>query len=577
MGLVDADDLTWTFCHCLYWINVADDDDLVLHRNCRPSLMASFDDALINLDDVIQVGTEGGVSHGQEATTSHLVAHLAKSTFPMGSSTAYESLPDYDVETGAVVVSTRARIVVLCLVAAVLTIPISLLGPFFPSVAADHDLPLTAVGCILSALPFAVFLVAPFCGTLASSTALLFYGGLVTSLSVLAFAFIDVIDDPSLYMTAAVVIRLGHGIGYAAAETGLTSIFARQFPDDVARTAALVAAAGEAGFIIGPMLGSSLFDMGGFRLPFLVTAAISLLTTLVTAVAVGRPAHARPTVKQAPQSRTLSTLGAVISTPGVLLVYMVSVCGMSVFALLDLTLESHLHHVHHLSPTGVGACFVVLSVSYALATVAIGRVLSPSNTKYAFVTGLAGAAIMLSFGMGNIPGMPVVVPDTSLVQAVVLAAISAGCALVLTPVVPVMIGLTAHFDDVDLISGVITSSMSAGEVLGPILIAAIRHWLPASLANLAYGLLLLGMACAVAMAFDYNPDRQALATTQAEKATGVPLLITEENSAAARAPTLKPIKLHSTPAPVPSRRFSVQATASNIFNRAPAGTPVAAA
>lgn len=46
MGLVDADDLTWTFCHCLYWINVADDDDLVLHRNCRPSLMASFDDAL---------------------------------------------------------------------------------------------------------------------------------------------------------------------------------------------------------------------------------------------------------------------------------------------------------------------------------------------------------------------------------------------------------------------------------------------------------------------------------------------------------------------------------------------------
>jgi hypothetical protein len=121
----------------------------------------------------------------------------------------------------------------------------------------------------------------------------------------------------------------------------------------------------------------------------------------------------------------------VIRTPGIALVILAAVMGMSVFAYLELALQPHFIG-SNISASQLGLLFTLMSAVYAICSPLVGWATTPKNTRPFIVLGLISVAAALCLLSGSLPlkGLKV--------QVLALVMISASCSLVLVPVVPSM-------------------------------------------------------------------------------------------------------------------------------------------
>eukprot|EP00474_Spongospora_subterranea_P010152 CRZ10610.1 hypothetical protein [Spongospora subterranea] len=345
----------------------------------------------------------------------------------------------------------------LILLSLFMNIPISLIGPFFPNEAIGHGVSLRSVGFILSAFPLSVFLSAPVWGysvPYLGPKILIIGGGITTGVCVASFSLIDHLHG-GMFICFGLIIRFFQGIGCAATETGATAMLAGRFPDSIGTVTGLMDVAESLGFMVGPLFGGVLYQHWGFQAPFLVIGGftLALMIPLVWLV---------PTRAQRFQQFSDISVLEVLRTPGIALVVLAAVVGMSVFAYLELALQPHFIG-SNLSASELGLLFTLISAVYAICSPCVGWATSPRNTRPFIVLGLIIIAFALCLLSGSLPW-------TGLeYQIFALILISAGCSLVLVPVVPSMTYAVLHLGDhaLGVISGIITSSFSLGEVCGP--------------------------------------------------------------------------------------------------------------
>lgn len=121
----------------------------------------------------------------------------------------------------------------------------------------------------------------------------------------------------------------------------------------------------------------------------------------------------------------------VIRTPGIALVILAAVMGMSVFAYLELALQPHFIGTN-ITASKLGLLFTLMSAVYAICSPVVGWATSPRNTRPFIVLGLTLISAALCLLSGSLPfkGLEF--------QILALILISSGCSLVLVPVVPSM-------------------------------------------------------------------------------------------------------------------------------------------
>ncbi|CEP02933.1 Major facilitator superfamily (MFS) profile domain-containing protein [Plasmodiophora brassicae] len=373
----------------------------------------------------------------------------------------------------------------------VLALPLSLVGPFFPGEAVRHDVSLVDAGAVLSVLPFAVLVTAPTFGMLIpilGPKALILTGVIASGISTAAFALIDDFKGTP-FVVAGLAVRLVQGIGSAASSTGSEALIASMFTGcDVGKVAGLLAASVSVGYMLGPLLGGFLFEYGGFRLPFFVVGALTLITIVPLMCLI-------PRRDKTPRKRSQVTVYQIMTTPGVALIFAASVVGMAVFSFLDLALQPELAS-QNVSPSSVGLLFVMISLIYALAAPAIGWVSTPANTRGLIVFGLSLVAASLCV-LGPAPiGF---IPRALSLRCGSLVFLSAGAAMVLVPVVPQMVELTKHLGAgaTDVVSGVVIASYSLGEIIGPVVGGALLQYVGMSMGASIFATCILGVALAV--------------------------------------------------------------------------------
>lgn len=152
----------------------------------------------------------------------------------------------------------------------------------------------------------------------------------------------------------------------------------------------------------------------------------------------------------------------ILSAPGVALIVLAAVLGMSVFAFLELALQPHFIG-QNVTSSELGLLFTLSSAVYAICSPLVGYLTTPRNTRPFIVFGL----LLIAFSLCLLSGL---LPVAGFgYQVVSLVLISAGCSLVLVPVVPSMTYAVIHLgrQAMDVVSGVITASFSLGEILGP--------------------------------------------------------------------------------------------------------------
>jgi predicted MFS family arabinose efflux permease len=198
---------------------------------------------------------------------------------------------------------------------------------------------------------------------------------------------------------------------------------------------------------------------GGFQYPFMVTGIMTLITVIPLIYLL--PRRSKTFVRHSDVS-----VRKILMAPGVVLVVIAASFAMSVFSFLELALQPHFIK-RNLSSSELGLFFLLISAVYAMCSPIVGFLTTPRNTRSFIVLGLT----MISFALCLLGPAPIGLFPTGFgYQIFSLVIISAGCSLVLVPVVPSMTMAVLHLGNhaTDVVAGVITSSFSMGESVGPI-------------------------------------------------------------------------------------------------------------
>lgn len=109
--------------------------------------------------------------------------------------------------------------------------------------------------------------------------ALIQLGVTLMGLSFLCFGLLHLVDNTSLYIVLALLIRLLQGFSSSAIQTTIYSICTNFYPDKKEALVGAIEALTGVGLILGPILGSTLYAYGGFSFTFYVFGGIFLLTS----------------------------------------------------------------------------------------------------------------------------------------------------------------------------------------------------------------------------------------------------------------------------------------------------------
>ena len=173
------------------------------------------------------------------------------------------------------------RVVVLGLVvAAVGEMYFAMLFPFFPGAAIEHGVSSTTTGVIFAIMAFGQLVAAPLAPLLRerlhvpAQTVLLSCAAASACLA-LAFGLTDAIADTTVFVACTATIRLCQGLVTSSLEVTLTGLVVRQLSTEGAAHAngLLMSCRGMA-MLVGPVIGGTLYQLGGYATPFVFGGAL---------------------------------------------------------------------------------------------------------------------------------------------------------------------------------------------------------------------------------------------------------------------------------------------------------------
>lgn len=175
----------------------------------------------------------------------------------------------------------RINKVIICLmgISVILNAAIAIVGPFFPPEANAKGIDLTVISYIFSAYPFAfviVSLITPTILHFVNQRAVFVASAVVYALSVAGFGSIIFMNKTAM-IVMGVIFRILQGSSNAAIYTTTYSIFSSEYDGkDFMKVNSIFKGTIGGGLLLGLLIGTILYIVGGYFLPFLVYSIIML-------------------------------------------------------------------------------------------------------------------------------------------------------------------------------------------------------------------------------------------------------------------------------------------------------------
>nr|CRZ26054.1 Bm11019 [Brugia malayi] len=160
----------------------------------------------------------------------------------------------------------------------------SCIAPFYSNEAKIKGLRSFEIGVVFGVFELIMFFIAPLFGKYMVSigSKKMFVSGIgVTGITVVLFGFLNYIESPSLFFWSSIGLRILEAIGDAAFVTSSFVIGVKCFPGRIAIVVGVLETFVGLGSTAGPLLGGILYEIGGFKLPFIVLGIILLFLGLV--------------------------------------------------------------------------------------------------------------------------------------------------------------------------------------------------------------------------------------------------------------------------------------------------------
>ena len=231
----------------------------------------------------------------------------------------------------------------------------SLPAPFFPREAILKGSSLTMTGLVLGSFTMAVLVGSAVIGTLLTTLGPKFLcasGFMISGACLVLMGFLDWGPPGTSFVVLSFLIRIFEGLGVAAFITSSSAVVSRTFPEHIATVFAARQGLRSVGMICGPSIGTLLYELSGFGMPFWVVGAFTIFISIVIAICMPSPdcsGHKEGSVISLLRSSRVS-------------IAMLSVwLGPLAMGFLQTTLSHHLES-YDATTTFVGLAFVLLSV-----------------------------------------------------------------------------------------------------------------------------------------------------------------------------------------------------------------------
>ena len=168
----------------------------------------------------------------------------------------------------------------LTLIATLQSISFSQVGPFLPLEAKEKDVTPISLGLIVGSFAIAYILSAAVSGKYLTQIGKgmgLKVGLVMVIIQLFGLGSLKFISSPSIFIGLSITAMSIGGSGAALNVTCALAIINTNYPNEREKNLGLFEGGSGLGLLLGPLLGSLLYAIGGYCLPFLTFGLISLV------------------------------------------------------------------------------------------------------------------------------------------------------------------------------------------------------------------------------------------------------------------------------------------------------------
>ncbi|XP_078601783.1 MFS-type transporter SLC18B1-like isoform X1 [Branchiostoma floridae x Branchiostoma japonicum] len=371
----------------------------------------------------------------------------------------------------------------------------SVIAPFFPNEALKRGVPQIVVGLI-----FGCFAVVNFFGNLVfgkyitaiGSRFLLTSGVFVSGSCSVLFGLLEYMEGTT-FMVFCFTIRSIEALGVAGFQTAGTAILTHAFPNKVGTVMGSLEIFSGLGLMAGPPIGGVLYDLGGFKTPFITMGLLLLCCCVFVTVLI-------PPQPDEQEGKTDVPLLFFFKIPAVLVACGLTVVIACMLDYMDPVLQPYLIKDFKTSPVHIGLIYLLWAAVYAILAPGCGWLADKKKCVPVMVTlGMAGTMVgTLLLGPSPLLTDYVhILPRKLWVNIIALVVIAASCGAVMTPIVNMMLwaasdaGMENNFALYGLVSGVMNAFFAIGNLLGPLVGSALTDRFGFPWTSTAFGGLVL--------------------------------------------------------------------------------------
>jgi len=186
----------------------------------------------------------------------------------------------------------------------------AIIAPFLPFEFKQKGIDQTWIGYIFSIYSVAVIICSPIVGKMISIIGrrnLIVFGVCLMGCSFIVFGIISNLEDKNAFITLALLNRFLQGFASSLIQTTMYSISTNFFPDHKDAMVGYIEAITGVGLILGPLIGSGLYAIGGYKFIFFSFGSFFVLSSFFIKVVFGTNIDAINTQSDVSGSNASST------------------------------------------------------------------------------------------------------------------------------------------------------------------------------------------------------------------------------------------------------------------------------
>ncbi|XP_042889245.1 MFS-type transporter SLC18B1-like isoform X2 [Penaeus japonicus] len=319
-------------------------------------------------------------------------------------------------------------LLVLCLGTLTSSFAVCLFPPFFPRIAQEKGASATIYGLIIGTNCLTAFLITPVVGKNLKTigvhfafTAGLFCSGGCCMLT----GLLEFFPGGTAFVLIAVLIRAVHATANSGILTSSFAFIAAEFPESVAKMFALTRTTMNLAQMFGPVVGGALYEVGGFKMPFIVMGSLQMAMTIFASFLLPHTSKEAATTKDEAKKESEVQIWRVFTIPGVWVSFLTFIFSTMSNGFLSVTLEPLVLRKFDLSPFYVGLLFGLKDGANSLASPIWGWACDRYQNVKLFILIASCFAFTSFFLLGPFPGVPI----QSTLTIVILALVLNGCGI----------------------------------------------------------------------------------------------------------------------------------------------------